>query len=93
MSDYRSIDCDVHDRYEDAVLRRRRLLLNWRDADGVVHLEPLLPVDLRTEKTGEFLIARHADGTARSIRLDTILHARDPATGEELAVPPHQSGT
>lgn len=93
MSDYRAIDCDLHDLYEIAILRRHRLLVNWRDTGGLTHLELLLPIDLRTEATGEFLIARRGDGAAESIRLDTIFHARDPATGEELAVRPHQSGT
>lgn len=93
MSDYRIIDCDLHDLYEIAILHRHRLLLNWRDAQGLSHLELLLPVDLQTRAAGEFLIARHANGRCESIRLDTILHARDPATGEEFPVPPHQSGT
>jgi transcriptional antiterminator Rof (Rho-off) len=93
VSDYRVIDCDLHDLYEVAVLRRRRLLLNWRDASGLVHLELLVPVDIQTTPDGEFLMARHADGRADAIRLDAILHARDPVSGEEFPVRPHQSGT
>jgi transcriptional antiterminator Rof (Rho-off) len=93
MSEYRVIDCDLHDLYEIAILRRRRLLLNWRDLDGLAHLELLLPLDIRTRPDGEFLILSRADGRRTEIRLDTILHARDPASGEDFPVRPHQSGT
>jgi transcriptional antiterminator Rof (Rho-off) len=93
MSDYRVIDCDLHDLYEIAVLRRRRLLLNWRDAAGLDHLELLAVTDIQTRADGEVLVAIHPDGRPVEIRLDTILHARDPATGEEFPVRPHQSDT
>ena len=93
MTDYRIVDCDLHDLYEIAILRRHRLLLNWRDVDGMAHLELVLPLDIRTRPDGEFLISSKADGQRAEIRLDTIVHARDPATGEDFPVRPHQSGT
>jgi transcriptional antiterminator Rof (Rho-off) len=93
MSDYRIIDCDLHDLYEIAILRRRKLLLNWRDPDGMSHLEMVLPMDIRTRPEGEFLISLRPDGRRAEIRLDTILHARDPVRGEDFPVRPHQSGT
>lgn len=82
MSRYRIIDCDVHDLYEIAALRRQRLLLNWRDADGVDHLELVRARNLETVPDGEFLLAELADGTPVRIRLDWIHHARDPASGQ-----------
>ena len=73
MSDYRIIDCDLHDLYEIAILRRRKLLLNWRDPDGMSHLEMVLPMDIRTRPEGEFLISLRPDGRQAEIRLDTSL--------------------
>jgi transcriptional antiterminator Rof (Rho-off) len=88
VSDYRVIDCDLHDLYEISILRRRRLLLNWRDETGLSHLELLLPIDLETVSNGEFLIASDTYGASVRIRLDRILHARDPASGEEFPTGP-----
>jgi transcriptional antiterminator Rof (Rho-off) len=93
MSGYRIIDCDLHDLYEIAVLRHRRLLLNWLDDSGLAHLELVQPTDLETTPAGEFLLARTMDGGLTRIRLDRILHARDPAAGEDFAVRPAGSGT
>lgn len=93
MSDYRIVDCDLHDLYEIAILRRRRLLLNWRDAAGMSHLEMILPLDMRTCPDGEFLVSVRANGERTEIRLDRILHARDPISGEDFQVRPGKSGT
>ena len=93
MSDYRIVDCDLHDLYEIAILRRRRLLLNWRDATGMSHLEMILPLDMRTCPDGEFLVSVRASGERTEIRLDRILQARDPVSGEDFQVRPGKSGT
>jgi len=93
MSGYRVIDCDLHDLYEIAILRRRRLLLNWLDESGLTHLELVQPEDLETTSEGEFLLARAAAGVLTRIRLDRILHARDPVAGEDFPVRPAGSGT
>ena len=79
MSDYRIVDCDLHDLYEIAILRRRRLLLNWRDAAGMSHLEMILPLDMRTCPDGEFLVSVRANGERTEIRLDRILHSGIPS--------------
>jgi transcriptional antiterminator Rof (Rho-off) len=93
MSGYRIIDCELHDLYEIAILRRRRLLLNWQDEAGLAHLELVQPDDLETTTAGEFLLVRGVNGARVRIRLDRILHARDPATGEDFPVRPAGSGT
>ena len=88
MSDYRVIDCDLHDLYEIAILRRRELLLSWLDEDGVGRLERVRPTDLRTVAGAEFLLASDSYGRPLRIRLDRIRRARDLATGEDFAVAP-----
>jgi len=86
VNGYRIIDCDLHDLYEIWILHRRRLLLNWVDEDGVARLELLLPKDLETVPDGEFLVASDTYGARLRIRLDRILHARDPGSGEEFPI-------
>ena len=89
MSEYRIIDCDLHDLYEIACLRRQRLLLHWADAGGLAHLELVDPQTLETLPEGEFLLGRRVTGQSVRIRLDRILHARDPAGGAEFPVKPN----
>lgn len=85
MSDYRPIDCDRHSRFELAIIRRRRLVVAWREPGGTDHVETLHPTDLETAAGEEFLIAaRDDDGAKRRIRLDRIREARDPDTDERL---------
>ena len=85
MSAYRIVDCDRHDLYEIAILRRRRLLLNWLDEDGLAHLEVVQPTDLETTPEGEFLVGTGSCRQSLRIRLDRIVHARDPIAGEDFA--------
>jgi len=88
VNDYRVIDCDLHDLFEIWTLHRRRLLVNWTDDAGLAHLELLRPTDLETAQDGEFLIASDTYGAVLRIRLDRILHARDPASGEAFPIDP-----
>ncbi len=85
MSSYRIVDCNLHDLYEVAILRRRRLLLNWLDEGGLPHLEIVLPTNLETVPEGEFLLGTGSCRQELRIRLDRIVHARDPITGEDFA--------
>jgi transcriptional antiterminator Rof (Rho-off) len=87
LSGYRIVDCDRHDLYEIAILRRRRLLLNWLDEDGLAHLEVVMPTDLETTPEGEFLVGTGSCRQQLRIRLDRIVHARDPVAGEDFAKP------
>ncbi|HEX6929986.1 MAG TPA: transcriptional antiterminator, Rof [Gammaproteobacteria bacterium] len=70
------VNCDLHERYELAVMHRETLFIRWRDADGLTHLENLRPVDLRARGGEEFLHAVTVDGEPRVLRLDTITEVR-----------------
>jgi len=78
------VDCDLHERYELAIMHRETLFIRWRDADGLTHLEHLRPFDLRARAGEEFLFARTISGEERVLKLDAIAEARrenGPATG------------
>jgi transcriptional antiterminator Rof (Rho-off) len=87
LNGYRIVDCDLHDLYEITILRRRRLLLNWLDEHGLAHLEVVWPNDLETTPDGEFLLGTGSCGRSLRIRLDRIVHARDPVAGEDFTKP------
>lgn len=79
MSDYIPIDCGLYSEYELAIIRRWKLRIVWKDADGVSHVEMLLPRDLKTLQGEEFLIAETTSGERLEIRLDQIAEAKRPA--------------
>jgi len=81
VSDYRPVDCATYAGLELAILRRRRLLLGWRDTGGLVHIERVRPMDLRTAKGEEFLVFRTGDGEVEKVRLDRICRARPVRAG------------
>ena len=71
---YQPISCASYDTYEIAIMRKTPLSLSWRDEQGQIREEQVLPVDLRTERgSGEFLLAQGKDGERYRIRLDRIL--------------------
>jgi Rho-binding antiterminator len=74
---YRPIACARYSEYEVAILHRQRLRLRWLE-DNVIYEQPVLPLDLKTERHEEFLICRDAAGAVHTIRLDRI-HKMDPA--------------
>lgn len=76
MSDYTPIDCSVYSEYELSILRKWKLRIGWRDAQGLTHIETLLPRDLQTRHGEEFLIAETTAGERREIRLDQITEAQ-----------------
>lgn len=81
QSDYQPIDCAEHTRYEDAILRRSKLRVHWRDEQGADHVEMLLPKDLQTRTGVEYLLALTEHHEDRSIRLDRI-HRVERLDGE-----------
>lgn len=79
MTDYQPIACGLYSRYELAVMHRTPLTLCWRGADGLSHLETLLPEDLVTRNGEEFLVLRNGAGKQFRVRLDHItgMHPRE----------------
>ena len=80
MSEYTPIACELYEQFELAIMHGEKLLLCWRDPDGLSHLEPMTPRDLRTEKGAEFLLAERDDGLPCRLRLDAILTAKRART-------------
>lgn len=72
MTDYQPIACDLHSRYELAVMHRMPLTLCWQGSDGLTHLEKVLPEDLETRNGEEFLVLRNGAGEQLRVRLDRI---------------------
>ena len=75
-TDYTPIDCGLYSEYELAIMHKTRLQISWRDAQGSPRLEVLVPVDLRTRRGEEFLLAVDSLGAEREIRLDRILGSK-----------------
>ena len=76
---YQPINCDLHSKYELAIMHRTRLRIVWRDTDGQDHLCTLLPLDLKTDHGEEFLIGQDHTGQTITLRLDRIMNMH-PAT-------------
>ena len=73
MTDYTPVDCGLHSDHELAIMHRDRRKPGWRDAAGAIHLETVIPVDLRTRCNEEFLVVS-IYRTQLEIRLDRITH-------------------
>jgi Rho-binding antiterminator len=73
MTDYTPIPCSQYDRYEIAIMHRRRLRLTWH-AENIVYRRVVEPIDLQTRNGEEFLICCNSGQTV-SIRLDQIRKA------------------
>ena len=73
MTDYTPIDCDRHSEFELAIMHRDTLNLTWRDTDGATHTEVVIPADLLTRNSEEFMRVSNTCGIERDIRLDHIL--------------------
>ncbi|MGD8935230.1 MAG: transcriptional antiterminator, Rof [Thiogranum sp.] len=72
MTDYTPIDCGQYSEYELAILRQKRLRICWHDADGQSHIDVLMPIDLFTRSSEEFLLLDRGDGEPFELRLDRI---------------------
>ncbi|MEX0729582.1 MAG: hypothetical protein WED00_03325 [Aquisalimonadaceae bacterium] len=72
-TDYRPIACETYAELEVAIMQGSRLRVAWYTRNGLPHVSCLLPIDLRTRRGEEFLIARVPPGRAEvEIRLDRI---------------------
>jgi Rho-binding antiterminator len=74
MTDYTPVDGGLHSEYELAVMHQERLRLTWRDIDGELRTETVLPEDLLSRHHEEFLLVIREGGKGEEIRLDHILH-------------------
>ncbi len=77
--DYKPIPCALYSQYEEAILAGRSLRTVWRSARGIVRVETLTPLDLRTRNSAEYMIARNQLGQCRVLRLDRIRTAQPVA--------------
>ena len=77
MTDYTPIDCAIYARYELAILQHRRLRLGWRSLDGMMHIDAVKPLDLKTSRGEEFLLFLDSSGNERRVRLDRIVESEE----------------
>lgn len=72
MTDYKPIDCGLHDQLELFVMRKKPITINWHEPGHERKVIELLPEDIFTKNHEEFLVARNTQGTTQTIRLDYI---------------------
>ncbi len=72
MESYTPINCEVHDGFELACMRRAIHEVLWRDGEGRVHREKLRFLNLDNSQHEEHLIAENRHGERLRIRLDQI---------------------
>jgi len=69
---YKPIACAQHERLEFAVLRQIPLWLRFLGEDGHLHEATVMPLDVQTRPSGEWLMMRYSDGSAAELRLDQL---------------------
>ena len=84
-NDYRPISCALYSGYELAILHREWLRVCW-GRGGQLRLETLRPIDLRTRRGQEFMIARNLNEVCLVLRLDRIRRALSMAADGALTV-------
>lgn len=73
---YTPIPCEIYSRYELTILAAQSLRVAWRAPRGQLRVEVLRPLDLRTRRGGEYMLARDYGGNRRLLRLDRIIAAQ-----------------
>ncbi|MFQ6022546.1 MAG: hypothetical protein ACE5NW_07490 [Acidiferrobacterales bacterium] len=73
-TDYVPLACTLYDRYEVAIVHRRRLQLVWR-VGNIAYRRAVKPLNLQRQNGEEFLICRTGGDALFSIRLDRISRA------------------
>lgn len=68
---YQPINCNIHDGYELACIRRAIHEITWSDNDQTLTAK-LRFLDLEYSKDGEYLIAENTHRDTLKIRLDSI---------------------
>ena len=74
---YTPIECGRYSELELAIMHKEFLKISFLGSGGIMHIETMRPVDLRTYKKAEFLIAVSLAGIHRVLRLDR-LHRFEP---------------
>ena len=74
MTDYTPVDCGLHSEYSLVVMHRQILRRIWRDFDGELRTETVLPEELRSRHHEEFLLVSGEGHKEREIRPGHILH-------------------
>lgn len=69
---YTPIACNLYSEYELHIMHQDHLKLSYLGANNLTRIETLLPINLRTRKKAEYLIARSLSGVSRVLRLDRI---------------------
>ncbi len=69
MKPYVPIDCEFHDRLEDAAIKKKRVTIEFWRGEIQESINAVID-DIRIEDTAEFLIL---DSNKGSIRLDNII--------------------
>jgi Rho-binding antiterminator len=82
MTDYVPIDCDLHSRYELAIMQRQRLRLSWSTDSLPVIACSVIAEDIFTRAGQEFLRVRDEKDREHTIRLDRITACIFPAGSE-----------
>lgn len=77
MQNYQPIECILHERLEFSVLRKIALQLEYRNKEGLVGAERVLPLDVYTRDGAEWLKFRCENGRQEEIRLDRILSFKE----------------
>ena len=69
---YTPISCEFYSSLEVAILHKQGMRVVWHDDNGVMRVENLLLLDLKTEDGAEYLHGRAQNGELMRIRLDKL---------------------
>jgi len=72
MTEYKPIQCELHDTFELACMHKLIDQVIWRDDNGQLHRDKLRFMNTATRNGEEFLIATNQSGKQFRIRLDLI---------------------
>ncbi|MDO6562997.1 Rho-binding antiterminator [Amphritea sp. 1_MG-2023] len=72
MTDYKPIQCDLHDGFELACMRRLVDQVIWQDNNGQLQRDKLRFINIDIRNGEECLIAADHNGQQLRIRLDRI---------------------
>ncbi len=75
MNKYVPIPCEIYGNYELAILRRSQLRICWRARGGLVRIDSVVPVNIRSRSEGEFIVVQNRRQEFHVIRLDRIIRA------------------